>query len=243
MSQPERRAEPATPTPKERGESFAAELGDREWVLDTVDLPDAAAEPPPEELGQQQAEAAEIPLAEAVVEPEVPPSPLQIIEAMLFIGGQPLQPERTCEIIRGLSAEQFRESIEMLNRVYRMQNRPYFVAASEQGFTLSLRPRYRSIKEKIFGGPREARLTQPALDVLALVAYRQPAAKAEIDSVRGGESGHLLRQLVRLGLISVVQRAEAKQREVSYGTTQRFLELFNLNSLEDLPQTGDPQRW
>jgi segregation and condensation protein B len=241
MSQPERKVEPAIPTPRERGETTAAELGDREWVLDTEDLPIASAEPPPE-LDRQQDESA-IPMAEAVVEPEVPPSPLQIIEAMLFIGGLPLQPERTCEIIRGLRNEQFRESIEMLNRVYRMQNRPYFVAASDQGFTLTLRPRYRSIKEKIFGGPREARLTQPALDVLAMVAYRQPAAKAEIDSVRGGESGHLLRQLVRLGLISVVQRAEAKQREVSYGTTQRFLELFNLNSLEDLPQTGDPQRW
>ena len=68
------------------------------------------------------------------------------------------------------------------------------------------------------------------------------AAKAEIDSVRGVDSGHVLRQLVRLGLIAVVQRAEAKQREVSYGTTSRFLDLFNLKDLEDLPQTGDPQR-
>src|SRR6202020_1877912 len=111
---------------------------------------------------------------------------LQIIEAMLFIGGQPLKAEKACEIVRGLGIDQFRESIDMLNRVYRLQNRPYVVAASEQGYTLSVRPRYRSIKEKIFGGPREARLTQAALDVLALVAYRQPAAKNEIDTIRGG---------------------------------------------------------
>ncbi len=178
-------------------------------------------------------------MAEAVVEQEVPPTPLQIVEAMLFIGGQPLQAEKACSAIRGLGVEQFRESIEVLNRVYRLQNRPYFVATSEQGYTLTMRPRYRSLKERIFGGPREARLTQAALDVLSLVVYRQPIAKNEIDTIRGIESGHILRQLVRHGLIAVVQRAEAKQREVHYGTTQRFLELFNLNSLDDFPRPGE----
>jgi segregation and condensation protein B len=241
-------SEPVAPTPQELGESLAAQIGDREWVLDTPETAEAELEPSTDESAVLTAKTettsvkSSVPIAEAAVEPNVPPSPLQIIEAMLFIGGQPLKAERACEIIRGMAVEQFREAIDVLNRVYRMQNRPYSVAVSEQGCTLTLRPRYRSIKEKIFGGPREARLTQPALDVLALIAYRQPAVKAEIDSIRGSESGHILRQLVRLGLIAVVQRAEAKQREVSYGTTARFLELFNLNTLEDLPQTGDPQR-
>jgi len=192
--------------------------------------------------GESNQSESSVPLAEAVVEPEIPPSPLQIIEAMLFIGGQPLKAERVCQIIRGLNIDEVRDSIEVLNRVYRLQNRPYFVANAEAGYTLTVRPRYRSIREKLLGGPREARLTQQALDVLALVAYRQPAAKAEIDSTRGGESGPILRQLVRLGLISVVQRAEATQREVCYGTTQRFLELFGLQSLDDLPQSGEAQR-
>ncbi len=125
-----------------------------------------------------------------------------------------------------LSIEQFNESIEVLNRVYRLQNRPYHVVSAENGCTLTVRPRFRYLKERIYGGPREARLTQPALDVLALSPYRQPAVKAEIDAARGADSGHILRQLVRLGLIAVVQRAEAKQREVAYGTTQRFLDLF-----------------
>lgn len=232
-------------TPLELGESFAAQIGNQDWSLDGEEVLLAEAvsddEIPLAELVDEDA-LPEIPIAEAVVESEVPPSPLQIIEAMLFIGGQPLKPEKAAEIVRGLDADQLQESIDILNRVYRMQRRPYFVAISEQGYSLAVRPRYRSIKEKIFGGPREARLAQPTLDVLSLVAYRQPATKAEIDGIRGSESGHLLRQLVRLGLICVVQRAEAKQREVSYGTTQRFLELFNLKSLDDLPQTGDPQR-
>jgi segregation and condensation protein B len=78
--------------------------------------------------------------------------------------------------------------------------------------------------------------------VLALVAYRQPATKQEVDSLRGYDSGSLLRQLVRRGLIAIVQRADAAQREVAYGTTPRFLELFGLTNLDDLPQTEDLQK-
>lgn len=252
MTDPAEKSTPSRePSAQELGESLAAQIGADEWVLDEADLlmgnenlmdveGTVASGPMSGEIVDEVQQA--IPIAEAAIEPEVPPSPLQIIEAMLFIGGQPLKAERACEIIRGLDVEQVRESIEILNRVYRMQNRPYIVSNSEQGYALSLRTRYRSIKEKIFGGPREARLAQPALDVLALVAYRQPAPKNEIDTIRGNESGPILRQLVRLGLISVVQRAEATQREVSYGTTQRFLELFNLKNLEDLPRIGESRR-
>jgi segregation and condensation protein B len=235
------------PTPQEVGESLAARIGNQDWVLDEEDLLTAEggvpiAEPVVSDPVAPPATEVAVPVAEAAVEAEVPPTPLQIIEAMLFVGGQPLKAEKACAIVRGLGIEQVREAIELLNQVYRLQNRPYFIASSEQGYSLTVRPRYKSIKEKIFGGPREARLTQAALDVLSLAAYRQPTTKNEIDTIRGVDSGHLVRQLVRLGLIAVVQRAEAKEREVRYGTTSRFLELFNLKSLDDLPQTGDPQR-
>jgi segregation and condensation protein B len=230
-------------TPQEIGEAFAAQIGDKQWEIDPSDL---LVTPPEFDAGPSEAlipeSKTDVPLAAAAVESDVPPSPLQIIEAMLFIGGQPLMPAKACQIIRGLSINQFNESIEVLNRVYRLQNRPYHVVSAANGCTLAVRPRFRYLKERIYGGPREARLTQPALDVLALVAYRQPAVKAEIDAVRGADSGHVLRQLVRLGLIAVVHRAEAKQREVAYGTTQRFLDLFNLRALDDLPLTGDAQR-
>jgi segregation and condensation protein B len=134
------------------------------------------------------------------------------------------------------------ESIDQLNRIYRKQNRPYQIQKVEGGYLLTLRPKYRSLREKMLGSPREARLTQQMLDVLSLVAYRQPITKLEIDTIRGSDSLGQIRTLLRLGLIAVVQRAQPKQREVSYGTTARFLEVFNLRSLDDLPQTGDVQR-
>jgi segregation and condensation protein B len=171
-----------------------------------------------------------------------PPSPLRIVEALLFIGGEPLKAETACTIIRGFTAEQFGQTIEALNRTYRDQGRPYAILPQGGGHVLTLRPRYRRIIEKLYGGVREARLSAAAIDTLAVVAYRQPVTKTEIDTVRGAESGTHLRQLVRRRLIAVVRRADAEQREVSYGTTDKFLTMFELGSLEDLPRTQDLQR-
>ena len=175
-------------------------------------------------------------------EPESPPTPARIVEALLFAGGLPLTPERAGEIVRHLTADQFRGLVDDLNREYRRQNRPYAIQASEQGYILALKPQFRGVKERLAGSPREARLTPGALDVLALVAYRQPLNKAEIDGQRGSDSRSPLQQLVRLGLVAVEARPELGPKETAYATTPRFLELFGLRSLDDLPQTGDLQR-
>jgi segregation and condensation protein B len=174
--------------------------------------------------------------------PDTPPPPRRIIEAYLFIGGPPLSAERAAEAIRGLTPEQFFEAIASLSQDYRRQGRPYSIQPKDGGYVLALRSRFRPVLEKLFGGPREARLSTQAVDVLALVAYRQPATKQEIDSIRGAESGPLLRQLVRRGLIAIAHRGDALQKQVAYGTTPRFLELFGLKSLDELPQTQDLQK-
>jgi segregation and condensation protein B len=189
----------------------------------------------------------DIPQTETVVvpespEPASPPAVSRLVEALLFVGGVPLTLERAAAAIRGLTDSQFMQAIASLNQNYRRQGRPYFIQAEGQGFSLTLRPRFHSVVERLYGQTREARLSPPAIDVLALVAYRQPVTKQEIDSIRGVESGALIRQLVRRNLIAVVQRGEAGRRDVLYGTTPRFLELFQLRSLDDLPQTADLQR-
>jgi len=143
--------------------------------------------------------------------------------------------------VRGLTATQLAEIVDELNRDYRSQGRPYRIQLRDQGYELTLQPRFRAVVERLYGSTREARLSPQALDVLSLVAYRQPATKQEIESLRGAESGGQLRQLVRLGLIAL-QRGEASQKEVSYGTTSKFLKLFDLHSLDDLPRTQDLQQ-
>jgi segregation and condensation protein B len=169
------------------------------------------------------------------------PPPLRIIEALLFVGGAPLTPEHACQALRGLTAEQFKDIIDTLNHDYRRQGRPYRIQLREHGYELTLQPRYHCLTERLHGSTREARLSPAALDVLALVAYRQPVAREEVESLRGGDSAGVLRQLVRLGLIAV-QRGEASPREVAYSTTGRFLALFQLRSLDELPRTQDLQQ-
>jgi segregation and condensation protein B len=184
--------------------------------LPAPDLPDAAGRPD---------EAA-------------PPPPQRIVEALLFVGGGPLTAAQACEAVRGLTPAQFAQAVAVLNRDYRLQGRPYRIQVRGEGYELVLQPRFRAVTERLHGSVREARLSQAALDVLSLVAYRQPVTRQEVESLRGAESGGVLRQLVRLGLITV-EPGEGGRREVSYSTTPRFLTLFQLRSLDDLPRTQD----
>lgn len=172
----------------------------------------------------------------------VPPPLPRILEALLFVGGAPLTLLQARAAVRGLTPDQLAAALDALNRDYRRQGRPYHVQAQGDGHVLALRPKYRAVLEKLYGGVREARLSPQAVDVLAVVAYRQPATKQEVDGIRGADSGALLRQLVRRGLITVAQRGDAEQREVAYGTTARFLEVFGLANLDELPRTQDLQQ-
>jgi segregation and condensation protein B len=125
--------------------------------------------------------------------------------------------------------------------MYRRQNRPYAVQATPQGYILALRPKYRSIPDRLSGAPREAKLSRAAIDVLALVAFRQPIVRSEIDSQRGHDSAAIIRQLIRLGLV-VAEPPTVGQTESAYSTTPRFLDLFGLKSLDDLPKTQELQQ-
>jgi segregation and condensation protein B len=219
---------PATPSEPENDlkRLAASATQQQQWQLDADALADAsppASAPPP-------------PVA------AIPPSPKRIVEAFLFAGGPPLTSERATEAIRGLTATQFQDAVASLNQEYRQQSRPYTILPREHGYVLTLRPQFRPLIDKLYGGIREARLSQAAIDVLSLVAYRQPVTRQEVESLRGAESSAVLRQLVRRGLIAVVSRGQANSREVAYGTTPRFLELFGLRNLDDLPQTQDLQR-
>jgi segregation and condensation protein B len=204
--------------------SYGAILRQRSWEVDG-----------PEQLGSLSV------IRGPDVHADGAPPIARIVEALLFVGGPPLTAARAAEAVRGLTPVQFAEAIDALIHDYRRQGRPYTIRSRGEGFVLALRPRYRPIMEKLYGTTREARLSAAAIDVLSLVAYRQPVTKQEIDSLRGAECGALLRQLVRRGLIAVVHRADAGRRETSFGTTARFLKLFGLKSLDDLPQTQDLQ--
>jgi len=173
---------------------------------------------------------------------ETAPPPLpRIVEALLFVGGAPLSVTRACEAVRGLTPGGLVEAVAALNRAYRQQNRPYRIQLRERGYEMVLRPAFRAVRDRLLGPGQQVRLSQPALDTLALVAYRQPVTRQEVDALRGADSLALLRQLVRVGLVAV-QRGDSSQKEACYGTTTRFLREMGLRNLDDLPRIQDLQR-
>ncbi|MEN6407927.1 MAG: SMC-Scp complex subunit ScpB [Thermoguttaceae bacterium] len=170
-----------------------------------------------------------------------PISPRTILEAMLFVGNRdnrPLSPARVAELMRDVSSDEVSPLIDELNRRYAANGAPYRVVSEGDGYRMTLCEEYRSLRNRFYGHIREARLSQAAIDVLALVAYEQPITGEKLSRLRGKPSSHVLAHLVRRGLLRV-ERCDPKRRTPSYRTTDRFLELFNLQSLEELPRSED----
>jgi segregation and condensation protein B len=168
---------------------------------------------------------------------EVRPTPRQIIEACLFVGGDPLTSKRMSVVLRGeFDADFVDREINELNRLYAVEERPYEIRSGEGGYRLTLRDEFERIRHKVYGlGPKEVRLSQEALEVLAVVAYHQPVKQARVEELGKPGCGPILRQLVRRELIAIARDPE-HPKDVNYITTSRFLSLFGIGSLDDLPR-------
>jgi segregation and condensation protein B len=164
-------------------------------------------------------------------------TPRQILEALLFVGGEPFTTRKLSNVLRGeFSAEYIETQIDELNSLYFRQGRPYEIRLGEGGYRMTLREEFERIRRKTYGlGPKEVKLTQEAIEVLALVAYHQPVTAAAVEEMGKPGCGSVLRQLLRRELISV-ERTPERPREVAYRTTVRFLSLFGIRSLNDLPR-------
>ena len=170
--------------------------------------------------------------------------PRTILEAMLFVGNrenEPLTSVRAAELMRGVEPGEIPGMVDQLNQRYSESGGPYRVVSQEAGYRLVLHKAFSAVRNKFYGRVRQARLSQAAVDVLAIVAYRQPLTSEEVSSLRGTPSSHLLAQLVRRRLLRI-ERPPGKRRPAHYFTTDRFLELFNLETLDDLPQAEELQQ-
>ena len=169
-------------------------------------------------------------------------SPLSILEAMLFVGNKenrPLTPERASDFMRNVSPAEITQFIEKLNERYDAMNCPYEIVSIENGFRLSLRDDFESIRTQFQGRIKEARLNQSAIDVLSIVAYRQPITAENVQKIRKQQSLSILSQLVRRDLLRIERESNGKRSTAYYKTTDRFLRLFGLESLDELPTTDE----
>ncbi len=188
------------------------------------------------ELGQRYGDEALPEPDEISEEDEVDVSPTSILEAMLFVGNRentPLSIEKAASLMRNVTPDDVLESAARLNERYTKTAAPYRVAEKEGGLVLELRPEYEPIRQRFFGKVRDAKLTQNQIDVLALVAYRQPITAAEIAQVRP-QSGNVLNALVKRNLIEIVP-GESDGAPPVYRTTDRLLKILGINAITDLP--------
>jgi segregation and condensation protein B len=163
----------------------------------------------------------------------------QIIEALLFASDAPLS---AADLARGeedLDEDAVRAAIEALRAEYEERGRAFQVYEIAGGYQLLTRPEYSPHLERFETVPRSSRVSGASLEVLAIIAYRQPIGRAEVEEIRGVGSTHVLRTLQDLGLIDVVGRGEGLGRPLLYGTTQRFLDHFGFASLDDLPRPDE----
>lgn len=163
----------------------------------------------------------------------------QIIEALLFASDAPLS---AADLARGeeeLDEAGVAAAIETLRGEYEEQGRAFQIYEIAGGYQLLTRPEYSPHLERFETVPRSTRLSAAALEVMAIVAYRQPIGRSEVEEIRGVGSAHVLRTLQELDLIDIVGRGEGLGRPLLYGTTQRFLDHFGFASLDDLPKPDE----
>lgn len=166
-------------------------------------------------------------------------TPKQVIESALFVGGSPITAKKLCGLLRGsFQPDAVERMIDDLNVEYSAEQRPYEIRLGDGGYRLELRPEFDRLRQRVYGmGPREVKLSQEVLEVLAVVAYRQPVTPQEVEACKPN-SGNLLRQLIRRDLVGITS-GERKRSDVTYHTTERFLSLFGLGSLDELPRPED----
>ncbi|UCG32789.1 MAG: SMC-Scp complex subunit ScpB [Phycisphaerales bacterium] len=159
-----------------------------------------------------------------------------IVEAVLFASDAPLPAGRLAQIVGVGDAREMRKHIGELNEGYEQRGHSFRVEEIAGGFQMLTLPAYNTWLTKLVRARNDARLSPAALETLAIVAYKQPVLRAEIEGIRGVQCGEVINRLREMNLVKIVGRAEDLGRPMLYGTTKRFLEVFGLANLEDLPQ-------
>lgn len=163
-----------------------------------------------------------------------------LVEAALLAADEPLTGRRLAAVAGLADAGEARRVVQQLRALYDRDGTAFQVEELAGGYQLLTQPEFHSWLVRLRrGGGTELRLTAAARETLAIVAYRQPVARADIEAVRGVQSGEVLRQLMEKGLVRIAGRDDSLGRPVLYGTTRKFLQLFGLKSLRDLPPAGD----
>jgi len=162
-----------------------------------------------------------------------------VIESLLFVSEGPLLIEQIKNVLEDLETQQIRALLQELKEEYERDGRGVRLAEIAGGFQMVTNPDFSSYLKKCYKHKRSERLRSPALETLAIIAYRQPITRLDIEVIRGVNVDGVIKHLLERGLIRIAGRKEVIGRPFVYGTTRQFLEYFGLNSLEELPKAEE----
>ncbi|GEM_PF-200733 len=211
--------------PAEEGSLVAGELAPQ-----APDVADANSEQPD---GQIEPTAEDLAAEAQAVDPKID---IGLLEAYLFATHSPLTGGKLAELFNLESTKPIRKAVRLLNEQYEQTGRCFRVEQVAGGFQLLTLPNYGEPLKALQQREADAKLTKAALETLAIIAYKQPILRADLEAIRGVASGETIRSLMEKHLVKIAGRAEEPGRPILYGSTKRFLEVFGLNSLKDLPQ-------
>jgi segregation and condensation protein B len=157
------------------------------------------------------------------------------LEAILFLASRPISSRKLAQLAGLADGTKARTLVRTLNRIYDAQGYAFRIEEVAGGCLLMSRAKFAPWLRRLHEAWIEVRLSAPAMETLAVIAYRQPILRAEIEAIRGVQSGEVLRQLIERDLVRIVGRSEELGRPYLYGTSKRFLEIFGLKHIEELP--------
>ena len=167
------------------------------------------------------------------------PTVESVAEAVLFASDEPLSADRLTGIVGAGSVRDIRKCIDNLNEKYEAGAFAFRIEQIAGGYQMMTLSRYNHWLKKLLRARTDTKLSQAALETLAIIAYKQPVMRADIEAIRGVAAGEMIRGLMYKGLVKIVGRAEVLGRPMLYGTTKRFLEVFGLNTIKDLPKVEE----
>jgi len=162
-----------------------------------------------------------------------------ILEAILFVSGEPLSVDRMLGVVEGVSRAELVSALQALRADYAAEGRGLQLVEVAGGFQIATRPDCAPWIKRLERAKEGARLSRSAMETLAIVAYKQPVVRGEIEQIRGVDSAAVLKTLLERRLIRIVGRKDSPGRPILYGTTRQFLQAFGLKDLADLPALRD----
>lgn len=163
----------------------------------------------------------------------------RIIEALLFVSERPIHLNEFKELFEEIDTKALRSFIMELKTEYETQGRAFRIEEIAGGFQITTDPAFAPWLKKFYKSHSSEKLSGPSLETLAIIAYKQPISRAEIEAIRGVNVEGILRNLLEKGLLRIAGRRESVGRPIIYGTTNEFLQYFGLSGLEELPELGE----